>query len=148
MLREAGENGKLYKYLTSGSGDVVSEDAFAFRAALGESGKSGFAGKTPTERMKENENVNTLTTAAKTFWNDRMTPEAKKKYGNDVNKWVDEYISFEANKRGEYNPTVVIKDKTGKTRFIPVEKFFSPDGSVKAQYAEYRDWETDRKSVV
>lgn len=157
LRTKGGEFGNLYKYLTSGTGDIVSEDAFALKAALGESFNGKFAGKTPTQRMKENENVNYLVTAAKTFWNDRMSPEAKKKYGNNIDKWVDEYISTEANNRGEYNPTVTFKDKTGKTRFIPVEKFFANDGSVRSEYTQYRNnwkpaqpnstfWENYRKN--
>lgn len=147
MLREGGENGKLYKYLTSGTGDAVSEDAFAFRAALGETGNKGFAGKSPTQRMRENAQVSTQISAARSFWNDRMTPEAKKKYGNDVNQFIDERLAEEANRSGEYNPTVKFKDETGKTRFIPVEKFFSADGSVKAQYAKYRNaWQPGQEN--
>ena len=145
-----GENGGLFKYLTNDLGNIRSADQFAFKAAMGETMKDfgGFEGKTPLQRYKESgENISAYISQARSFWNDRMPAEYKKRYGNDVNKYIDEQLAERVKYNTNYNPTVRIKKKDGSVSHVFVSDFFTPDGMVRSKYQQYsKSWKPGEQS--
>lgn len=145
-----GENGGLFKYLTNDLGNIRSADQFAFKAAMGETmkGFGGFEGKTPLQRYKDSgENISAYISQARSFWNDRMPAEYKKRYGNDVNKYIDEQLAERASKDRSFNPTVKLKRADGSVFNVTVSDFFTPDGMVRSKYQQYsKSWKPGEQS--
>ena len=148
-----GENGGLFKYLTNDLGNIRSADQFAFKAAMGE---TAFEGKTPMERFKafavfSGISVSDEVSRLRSFWNDKMPAEYKKRYGNDVNKYIDEQLNEFKNRyssKGTYDPTVRIKKADGSFENVSVDQFFTPDGMVRSKYQKYsKAWKPGEQSV-